>query len=67
MRISGENAVVPKPVETEGDPDEIVPLQVRLPRWMKAGLHELAVSEGMDLSEKLRELIRRAIGGRPRR
>lgn len=52
---------VPKPVDTEGDPNDIVPLQVKLPRWMKNGLHELAQQQGRDLSEMLRELIRRAI------
>jgi hypothetical protein len=61
MIEAGKKQHVPKPVETEGDPNEVVPLQVKLPRWMKTGLHQLAQQEGRDLSEMLRELIRRAM------
>ena len=57
----GSVSGMPKPAQTEGDPQEVVPMQVKLPRWMKNGALEKAKARGQDLSEYIRDLIRREL------
>jgi hypothetical protein len=52
---------VPRPVDTEGNPDDVVPVQVKIPRWLKNGLHEVARIHGRDLTEQVKEMIREAM------
>jgi hypothetical protein len=52
---------LPSKVRTSGNPDEIVPLQVRLPLWMKRQVIECAQAKAQDLSEWMRAAIREAI------
>jgi hypothetical protein len=52
---------LPSKIRTTGNPDEIVPLQVRLPLWMKRQVIECAKEQAQDLSEWLRAAIREAI------
>lgn len=58
---------VPQKPRTAGDPDDLVPLQIRLPLWMKRRVVEIAASKGKDISEWLRDLILGETGGRDER
>lgn len=52
---------LPSKIRTTGNPDEIVPLQVRLPLWMKRQVIECAKDQAQDLSEWMRSAIREAV------
>ena len=56
---------MPRPPQLEGDPGAKVLLQVRVPLAWKQRLVELAKPRGQDLTEYVRELIRRELEANP--
>lgn len=52
---------MPKPHVTQGHPDDLVPVQVKMPLWLKRRAVEVAKARGQDLSELIRELLRREV------
>lgn len=50
-------------IVTEGDPDKLVQLVVKVPLWLKVQASKKAATQLQDLSEWLRGLILREVGG----
>jgi hypothetical protein len=56
---------MPKKLQTEnGPPDELVPLQLYLPRWMKNRCIEEALARGKSLSDWARDRLTEDLGER---
>jgi hypothetical protein len=59
---------MPRKLQTEdGRPDELVPLQLYLPRWMKNRCIEAALARGKSLSDWARDLLMEEVGDKATR
>ncbi len=58
---------VPNKVSLEGDADEKVNLQVKIPRWLKVRVYEHAKAMGKDITDFVQDVLRQATEGKAKR